>query len=748
VTTTQPPVEAPGLLPTLVLTKTLVPLNRARLVRRSQLIDRLTDKDDRKVTLIHAPAGYGKSTVLMQWVDADPIRRFGWVTLEDTENDPVVLWRYLVHALQALSPGFADDASRLIAAPQPDLHAVASRVVNGLVDIPGRLVLVLDDYHVITNEVCHESIQYFMDHLPKSTQIAFGTRVRPPLSLTRLAAHGLVLEIDAIDLQFTVEETRTVLDRRVDRFPAERAARIHQDTEGWPLAVYLSSVAKDPGPTHGSVASGRQAIRAYLMEQMLNQLSDEDQRILADWSILRRLNASLADRVTGRNDSAMLLEQFSEANLLLMSLDEQGDWYRFHDLLGDELRRMFNQRPEDHRISAHVEAMAWWLENGDEPEAVDHALEARQYERAGELICVNWLEYMLTGRLETLQKWIHRFPSSALLGYPPLLVAAAWVFSFRGDVDNTRRFAAAAREATYDEDMPDGSASYESAVAMLRAGLGHYGLADANEHAELAYQIEPVESPWRPLAAALAGVTRYGMGRYDDAKAALSEAAQSPVGPDGVATYAQGQLALLLISEGNREEASRQADLACDLIEKLHIGNLLSSGAAQVAAAAAAAHEGKTGLAAQRLNSFARVQPAMSDAIPFDAFQLHLVAAETELAIGNQNAATAHARSASAHLDAFGDGGIFEERLEALLQALEDSEAVLDLSSDESEAILTDRELQILALLPSDLTLREIGDQLYISRNTAKTHVAHVYKKLSVPNRNAAIARARQLDLI
>ena len=187
------PAEASGLLPTLVLTKTFTPLNRARLVRRQDLIDRLTDKHDRLVTLIHAPAGYGKSTLLMQWVEADPIRRFGWVTLEETENDPVVLWRYLVFALQALVPGFSDDAGRLIAAPQPDLQAVASEVINGLVNIPGRLVLVLDDYHVITNQECHESIQYFIDHLPRSAQIALGTRTRPPLSLTSHAARGMVL---------------------------------------------------------------------------------------------------------------------------------------------------------------------------------------------------------------------------------------------------------------------------------------------------------------------------------------------------------------------------------------------------------------------------------------------------------------------------------------------------------------------------------------------------------------------------
>ena len=738
--------EASGVLQTLVLTKTLVPVNRTRLIRRPDLIDGLADERDRQVTLVHAPAGYGKSTLLMQWAESDPIRRFGWVNLEQTENDPVLLWRYLLLALQTLVPGFADDAGRLIAAPNPDLQEVASRVINGLANIPGRLVLVLDDYHVITNHECHESIQYLLDHLPESTQITFGTRTRPPLSLTSFAASGLVLEIDATALQFTLEESQAVLSRAVNRVPAEQAAKIHQETEGWPIGVFLSSMARAPGPAHGYASGGRQAIRAYLMEQMLGQVPYDERQILVDWSILRRINGSLADRVSGRNDSAMRLEQFSEVNLLLMSLDEQGDWYRFHDLLREELRRAFHQQPKVYQITAHLRAMEWWLEEGNEPEAVDHALEARQYDRAGELICANWLTYMLTGLLGTLKQWIDRFPPSASLAYPPLLVTSAWVSAFSGDVEETRRFAAAAREATYDKDMPDGTASYASAVAILRAGLGLNGMTDANEQAEVAYQLEPAMSPWRPLAASLAGLTRYGLGRYDDAKIGLTEAARTPTGPDGVAVYARGQLALLAMSEGDWEEASRQADLACDVIERLHIGNLLSSGAAQVAAAAVAAHADKPGLASQRLRSFARVQAVLSDAIPFDAFQLHLIAAETELAIGNHNAAAVHAEAASRRLEAFGDGGIFEERLKTVLGALAAVGEVLDASSDEPE--LTDRELEILTLLETDLSLRDIGHELFVSRNTAKTHVANLYRKLDVSDRSSAIARARQLDLI
>jgi LuxR family maltose regulon positive regulatory protein len=272
-------------------------------------------------------------------------------------------------------------------------------------------------------------------------------------------------------------------------------------------------------------------------------------------------------------------------------------------------------------------------------------------------------------------------------------------------------------------------------------------MEDANEHAELAYRLEPLGSPWRPTAAAMAGVTRFGLGRYEDARVALAEAAQTPAVEDGLATYACGQLALLEMFEGNWEEGSRQADLACAQIEESDLSNLLTSGAAQVAAAAAAAHVGNHGLASQRLRSLAPIQKVLSDAIPFDAFQINLIAAETYLLLGDYSAASVHARTASSRLEAFGDAGIFEERFTEVQKAVTSEDETADAPGTEPEP-LTDRELQALALLQSDLSLRDIGSKLFVSRNTVKSHVASVYRKLGVTSRTAAIERARQLDLI
>ncbi len=733
--------------PPLVITKAHAPMQRAGLVRRDELVQRLSDVHDRQITVVQAPAGYGKSSLLIQWAEADPVRRFGWLTLEETDNDPALLWRYILLAMRSMTPGFADRAWGLLHYPQPDLDVVITHMLNSLLDVPGRLVLILDDYHVITNQQCHDSMQHFIDHIPRSMQVAFGTRERPPLSLSKLDASGTLLAINTTELTFTLEETTRVLDGAGWRGSPAEAELVHETTEGWPVGVYLTAITNDPHSADGAPPAGVGAIHSYLREQMIGSLSEDEQSVVGEWSILRHLNASLCDRVSDRTDSAAHLKHLAETNLLLMPLDPNDDWYRFHDLLRDALHREFAGRPAEEQSLAHLRAMEWWLEKGDTQQAIGHAIEAGNHERASELICVNWLEYMLGGRLETLREWINRIPADALLAYPPVLIASAWAMSFGGDAKATYRFANAARAASFDGPMPDGSASYASAVAILEAGIGHNGMDNASRNAELAYRLEPLGSPWRPLAAALAGASRFNLGRYEDARVALAEGAQTPTGEDGVAAYARGQLALLEMYEGNWEEGSLQAEIACAQIEESNLGNLLSSGAALASAAVAAAHFGNRGLALQRLRSLAPIQKVLSDAIPFDAFQINLVAAETYLLLDDYRAASIHARSASLRLEAFGDAGIFEEHLAKVQRALTSQGETLDAPGTEPEP-LTDRELQILTLLQSDLSLRDIGSELFVSRNTVKSHVTNMYRKLGVTGRTAAIASGRQLDLI
>ncbi|MGI9666379.1 MAG: LuxR C-terminal-related transcriptional regulator [Acidimicrobiia bacterium] len=732
--------------PPLVVAKTRTPIARRGLVRRAAVVDRLADQSDRRVTVVQAPAGFGKSTALMGWATSDSLRRFGWLTLEDSENDPALLWRYIVFTLRALAPGLADRAWALLHSAQPDLNTVIAHVLNSLLDIPGRLVLVLDDYHVLTEAECHRSVQYFIDHAPLSMQVALGTRSSPPLSLSRLEARGLTLTIGPEALRFTPDEAREVLEKIGDRSGPKHATQVYERTEGWPVGVYLAAIARDEVLTSGTADQGDRSIRIFLMEQMIEQLSEHDRTLLTAWSVLPHLNGGLCDYVSERIDSASTLERLSHSNLLLMPLDAPGGWYRLHDLLAEALRIDFNRLPAADSRHVHRRAMEWWIDAGDIAQAIHHALEAGEYESASEVITMNWLEYLTTGWIETLRAWIERIPDNDLLAYPPVLVAAAWIASFSGDAHATRQFASAARGASFDGAMVDGSASYESAVAIMDAGLALNGLTQAKTDAELAYHLEPADSAVRPLAASILGASRFGLGELGAARTALIEAAGVPAGVDGIAVYAKGQLALLEMTAGNWDKGAQLAADACEQSDSLRLNRLLPSCGAQVARAASTAHNGDLGLARQQLGSMAGVFGTLSDAAPYDAFQAHVVVAETHAKLGDYRAARIHAQTAATHLRAIGDGGIFEDRLTALESLL--AQAAEGLATNDPPEPLTNRELEILERLPSGLSLRDIGDELFISRNTAKTHVASIYRKLDVTGRTAAVTRAQQLDLI
>ena len=244
----------------------------------------------------------------------------------------------------------------------------------------------------------------------------------------------------------------------------------------------------------------------------------------------------------------------------------------------------------------------------------------------------------------------------------------------------------------------------------------------------------------------MAGVTRFGLGDFAGARTAFGESiGAAPSQADTL--YARGQLALLEIQQEHWAEARRHTDIACAAIDEMQFGGILASGAAQAAAAAVAAHDGQGTAARQKLRDLSPVMAKLSDAIPFDAFQIHLIAAETYLAIDEPVAAAVHAETANRRLAAFGDAGIFELRLAAVLDALADEDLKHDLTRG-PEVEITERELEVLALLPTDKSLREIGEELFVSRNTAKTHLTNAYRKLGVSSRDAAVARARQLGLI
>ena len=318
---------------------------RSELVARPRLVQRLVQADNR-LALVAAPAGFGKSTLLAQWQAQDP-RRFAFVTLEPSDNDPLELWNCIVMSLRQVEPSFGSSVEAMLhSLGGIALEPLVRRIAIELEDLQQPVVVVLDDYQVIRNAACHASVEAFIAHRLSQVHVVLSSRSDPAIPLGRLRASGELLEIRAADLAFTAEETKELLNDTIGLRLVDEELRLLQGrTEGWPAGLQLASLtlrtAIDRESFLRSFGGSNRHIADYLTEVVLDAVNDDVRQFLLDTSILNRFSASLCAAVTGREDSAVMLDLLERINLFLIPLDDQRLWYRYHhlfgDLLGDQL---------------------------------------------------------------------------------------------------------------------------------------------------------------------------------------------------------------------------------------------------------------------------------------------------------------------------------------------------------------------------------------------------------------------------
>ncbi len=726
--------------------KVRVPRTRAGSLERGRLLGPLMSVDDTGIVVVRAPAGSGKTTLLAHWASVDRARDFAWVSLDETDNDVVTFWRHVVDALGAAAPEVAAYATELVGRASPDVTgAVIPAVLTSLAERDRPLVLILDDYQSIADQACHDSLRHLTRRLVGHSALVVSSRTEPPLNLARLSVEGRARIISPVDLAFTTAEVVQLLARHGLR-PTEAVSQLLSDTEGWATGVGLSIVrAAGKGATQRSMG-GPDLIREFLVEEVLEAMDPADRDFLRRCSVLTTLSTDLCAQVTEAPQSGRRLAALSTGNVLITRVDRESQTYRVHQLLRDVLQNELREADPEANDRAHTLAAQWFLDQGRPIEAVEHALRVSTPALAADTIAACWFETIMSGNLTTVARWLHHFDDTKLRAFPFVLIAAAWTAGFQGDWTAAWRYSRASQALAADGTPPDGTASFRSARALMLAGLGLDGITDVRKQAEIAFHLEGPDSSWHPLAAALLGAANLAAGRNDEARPVLSQAATAISGPVGVATYAMGQLAILEGREQRWTETERLARQAIDEIERLGLENLVSSGAAYVMYAAAAAHRGDLAIARRRLQSLNPILPSLSTAMPFDAFQIHLLTAETNAAIGEQRAAAVHAEAAQRHQELLTDAGIFEGRLAAL--TIEKSPEAGTTRSAGTSPTLTARELDVLTLLPTALSLREVGDHLYVSRDTVKTYVTRIYRKLGVSSRSAAITRATDLGLL
>ena len=406
---------------------TILPL-RSVLLHRSHLLEVLEQSRSVPLTLLSAGAGFGKTTLLSAWASRNT-GTVAWLSLDEQDNDPTRFWTYVIAALRHSGPRLStggEAALEMLHSPQPPLLTSALiSLINELAALGQDTALILDDYHVISEQAIHDSLQFVLDHLPACLHLLLASRVDPPLALTRLRVRGQLVEIRDTDLRLDNREAASFLTRVMNLSLSENDMHLLETrTEGWIAGLQLAALSmrkRDDVSTFIKTFSGSQRfILDYVQEEILAQLPEAQQCFLLYTSVLERMNAELCQILTGEQASQQMLEALERANLFLIPLDDERRWYRFHTLFREVLLARLQAREPSQVVRLHREAALWFQRQGWPREAVSHALATQDFAFAAELLedCIERLSRQ--GELQTLLTWIKLLPLEVLRTHPRL----------------------------------------------------------------------------------------------------------------------------------------------------------------------------------------------------------------------------------------------------------------------------------------------------------------------------------------
>ncbi len=727
------------------------PAPRREWVQRDRLTGCLAGTAARLV-LVDAPAGFGKTTLVAQWrVSPAESRPFAWVSLDHGDNDPGTLWWHVVTALQRACPEISGESLfRELRMHDPEIaESVLPVLANELAALFAPVVLVLDDYNVITDRRCHDQVRFLLLHLPPSVQLVLITRTDPPLPLARIRAAGEMVEIRARELRFAPEEAAALVHVVADvQLGRPDLADLMDRTEGWPAGTYLAALSLRGRPSpHAFVrqfTGDHRFIVDFLAEEVLSRQPREIRQFLARTSILSRFCAPLCDAVTGSANAAEIIERLERENLFLVPLDDNRQWYRYHHLFAQVLRSQLATADPGIVTSLHERASAWHQQSGSTEEAVTHALAADDIAGAVDLITGHWHAYVGTGRTATVRGWLRSLGDDQIAAHLPAAHCAAWVAALSGDRETMRRWLPVVEAGQYGP-LPDGMQSLSSSAAMLRAVFGYDGLQVMRESAVTAAGLEcDPTSPYYALARGALGFSRYLSGDAAAAVGPLEEAVRSQDSIPVVRMYALALLSLVTLELGSVGQAEELAGAACVLATRDDLSQVAQSTLAHTAAGAVYAARGELAEARSELERAIAPRRKMLGLSPWFTLEPTLVLAQVKLELGDRAGAEGLADEARYLLSTLpGDAGAPQARLAALDRRIAGHSRVV--SPDEP---LTEREVAVLRLLGSTLSLREIGQELYVSANTIKTHTQAVYRKLGVSARHDAVEQARKRGIL
>lgn len=531
----------------LLATKLSVPRRRPGLMPRPRLSERLTRGTQAALTLVSAPAGFGKTTLLTEWLATSDDRSVAWLSLDPSDNDATTFWSYLIAALQTVAPEIGASALSLLQASQPPAtQAVLATLLNELGTRPTELVLVLDDYHVIDARAIHDGLAFLLDHLPPHVHLLIASRADPALPLARLRVRGELVEVRTADLRFTPAEVAVYLTEVMGlALTAEEVAALEGRTEGWIAALQLAALSlrgrDDVTGFIASFAGDDRYIVDYLVEEVLQRQTDRVRSFLLQTAILDRLSGPLCDAVTAQEGGQVMLAALERGNLFVTPLDERRRWYRYHLLFADVLRAHLLDEQPDTVQDLHRRASAWYEQHGEPAAAIQHALAAGDVGRAAALIELA-LPAMRQRRQEaTILDWLRTLPDDVICVRPVLSAAYGGALLASGECEGVEaRLRDAERwlGASADSGVwPDATSAMvvvddeafrrlPGAIAVWRAGLAlvQGDVAGTVTYARRAHDLVPDDDViWRGAAVALLGLAAWASGDLQTAQRLYAE---------------------------------------------------------------------------------------------------------------------------------------------------------------------------------------------------------------------------------
>jgi LuxR family maltose regulon positive regulatory protein len=421
----------------LIQTKFYIPPPHQDIVPRSRLIERLNTGLHRKLSLVSAPAGFGKTTLVSSWIHQYE-RPVAWISLDENDNDLRVFFTYFIAALQRIDLNIGVNILNTIQASQTlQVSSLLTMLVNEIDAIEEEIVLVLDDYHRISNQAVHDTLDFLIEHMPARMHLVISGRVDPNISQSRLRVNRQMNEIRSNDLRFTEAEASIFLNELMDLnlLPSDIAA-LEKRTEGWIAGLQLAALSlqgrKDKHEFVSDFSGSHRYIIDYLVEEVLSRQPEEILTFLCQTSILDRLSAPLCDATLDISTSYEILQQIEESNLFLIPLDEHREWYRYHHLFDDFLKQCLLESDSKKIPELHIRAAGWYEREGFIPEALEHYLKAKNFSSAASLVEQHAKELLEHSQLATLMSWVNLLPDEHVLSHPWICIYHAWALRLSG----------------------------------------------------------------------------------------------------------------------------------------------------------------------------------------------------------------------------------------------------------------------------------------------------------------------------